>query len=185
MFLPFASQNFAWHGTFPWNILYCAMFFGGTVFQYGHANKASFELNCVPGCWGGLRRKHVLRVQVGSGRGKGWWWRGAGGSFRAEREGEAWMLKHQRTTTALWEPAQKSKHSIKRQEVSLSAQKTEPSLFRAQRKRVWERSSGLYRERTEQRKKRGNVKLICVHLLWSASKWTDKICDNINSEITS
>lgn len=61
---------------------------------------------------------------------------GEGGSLRVEREGEARMLKQQRTTTALWEPAQKSKHSIKRQEASRSAQKAEPSLFRAQRKRV-------------------------------------------------
>lgn len=39
------------------------------------------------------------------------------------------MLKQQWITTALWEPAQKSKHSIKRQEASRSAQKAEPSLF--------------------------------------------------------
>jgi len=58
------------------------------------------------------------------------------------------MLKQQRTTTALWEPAQKSKHSIKRQEASRSAQKAEPWLFRAHRKR--ERSRGLYRGEGEE-----------------------------------
>lgn len=42
------------------------------------------------------------------------------------------MLKQQWTTTALWEPARKSKHSIKRQEVFRSAQKAEPQLFSAQ-----------------------------------------------------
>lgn len=79
---------------------------------------------------GGLRRIHVLL----SPRGKGV---AGGGGVQGRKRGRGMNAK-----TAVGQQqlsgsrAQKSKHSIKRQEASHSPQKAEPSLFGARRKRA-------------------------------------------------
>lgn len=72
------------------------------------------------------------------------------------------MLKQQWTTTALWEPARKSKHSIKRQEVSRSAQKAEPRLFSAQSMREKQGHVHVKGLNGGKKKKKRKREIVCV-----------------------
>lgn len=57
-------------------------------------------------------------------------------------EGERERERDMNAKTALWEPAQKSKHSIKRQEVSRPAQKAELSLSGASERKSTREKQG-------------------------------------------